>query len=388
MLRQEPESDRLVPLPLVLACIVLACAEVMHHRPRDALTHLRGAFAMMSMHENWNSPRTVSGLSPTTAGQDTQWTLDHEDEVSLLFIKLDLQKATYGGAPDLSLTSADSTRYQVGNLKEIHEADHALCKILNSCYRFVASAGSYRYKPASTVPPSFRIEQGRHIANLTTLISLLDRLVRQSTCNWRQLEIGGHESYIHALVLHSQCLSALITTSTTLDPYEKAYDKYALQFQQIIQAVEEVLRIDQTEREGGSNLAPFTPEMGIIQPLFLAAEKYRDSTWRQRAVELLKRAGREGPWVGKIEAAIAHTCACFEEKNAVVHENSIHILPEHIDEKDRLGGSSLDQVDQDSNSMLWAQIRLYKRRDVDVLCGNHIENERHWRIWKETVGIP
>jgi hypothetical protein len=385
MLKQETESHRFVPLPLLLACVVLACVEVMHHRPRDALTHLRGAFAMMSIHENWKSPPPDFRVSPD---QDTHWILDGEDDLSLLLVKLDLQKATYGGAPDLSLTSAASIGHQVGEFRDVHEADRALCKILNSCYQFITSAGHYKYKPASTVPSSFQIEQGHHLANLRTWLSLLHRLVRQSVCNWKQMEATSNGSYIHALVLRSQCLGAIITASTVLNTNERGYDTYAPQFQQIVQAVEEVMRIEQTERVIGFKLPSFTPEMGIIQPLFLTAEKYRDSVWRRRAIQLLQQAGREGPWVGKIEAVVARSCADFEEKNAAGHGVSPHILPEHIDEKDRLCGSSIFHVEQAPDSMLWAHILLYKRRDVNVLSGNDIENESHWQTWQEIVGIP
>jgi hypothetical protein len=107
-----------------------------------------------------------------------------------------------------------------------------------------------------------------------------------------------------------------------------AYDAHASHFQQIVKDGEQVMTLrgshftqnstSSAPYTGFSGLAPhllsrFTTGPGIIQPLLLTASKYRASRWRYRAIAVLSLAGREGPWVGPREAAVAHRIMELEE---------------------------------------------------------------------------
>ena len=120
----------------------------------------------------------------------------------------------------------------------------------------------------------------------------------------------------HVLVLRMTCLSALIYVSTNLRSYETSFDVHASRFQQIVVDAEKIhwIRsiIDKLTKRA-SNHPYFSRGPGIIQPLFLTAEKYRDSHWRRRAITCLSEAGLEGPFNGPREAAIALRIIQHEE---------------------------------------------------------------------------
>ncbi|RSM07216.1 hypothetical protein CEP52_005315 [Fusarium oligoseptatum] len=134
---------------------------------------------------------------------------------------------------------------------------------------------------------------------------------------------GGNEQL---LVLRAQCLAAFINVANILEPREMAFDDYAPEFQEIITSVE-ILSLNAADGGGPPLNIPdalplFTPEMGIIHPLYFTALKYRDPFWRRRAVALLRRSGREGPWVGEIEAALASAIASEMENQQAGTQSS------------------------------------------------------------------
>jgi hypothetical protein len=69
-----------------------------------------------------------------------------------------------------------------------------------------------------------------------------------------------------------------------------------------------------------------------VEPLFLAAIKYRRSARRRQAVEPLRRTGLEGPWDGKLLAAVATRIIEIEEENVDLQALE-EAFPEHISER-------------------------------------------------------
>lgn len=99
-------------------------------------------------------------------------------------------------------------------------------------------------------------------------------------------------------------------------PHEMSYDIHASAFRQILLDAEAVLstrsaKEDLPDRPLGHLRFSIGP--GIIQPLYVVAEKYRESSWRRRAISCLSGAGLEGPWNGPREAAAALRLAQHEE---------------------------------------------------------------------------
>ncbi|OAL23437.1 hypothetical protein AYO22_06487 [Fonsecaea multimorphosa] len=260
------------PLPVLVACILLACAETIQHRHTDALLHLRGAFSVMNSRE-WLAARSANSKALL------------EDDLSCLFGKLDLQVITYALAnpPELQFPVAPGIDADVTTFTP-QQADRELFRTLHSCYSFATKASEYKYLPRADSRELLVLEQSRHIAELNRWLS-----------RYRQYSKMCHDisplNDLHGLVLQAHCLSALIYVSNILDPFETGYDRYAPQFQQIVECVEQAMSAKAIE----ADMPTFNAEMGIIQPLFFTAVKYRDSAWRSKAISLLQKCGREGP---------------------------------------------------------------------------------------------
>jgi hypothetical protein len=235
------------------------------------------------------------------------------------------------------------------------------------------------------------IEQGRHRGNL------------QQWLDYNQLDplqSIDHPQNEQLLVLRMQCLAALIYGSNVLQPYETAYDSYVLEFQEIISSAKAVLDIRYGDKASNS-LPLFTPEMGIIQPLFFAALNYRSSFWRNQAPDLLRKSGREGPWCGEIEAKVLEVVITAEQ-DAHSDESQHNDIPEdrRVHQSlvlDYLGRRCVSVTrDQGAGSPArFTKVQLSRCRDVKaMLSDDGGQNTRswmdgkYWDIWFEIIALP
>lgn len=232
-------------------------------------------------------------------GNGSPAAVSQDEGISTLFEKLNLHTATYvlTRSPDLP------SLYPATPHPTTISPDRALCKILHTCYHFISATRQYKYTNSSLIPSNILIEQGRHLGNLQQWLSL------------HQLD-PSHPQNEQLIILRAQSLAGLIHCATVLQPYETAYDKYEREFKEIIALAEALFAIqpEVINSPGYSGDLPhFAPEMGIIQPLFLTALKCRHPFWRRKALDLLQKSGREGPWCGAIEAAILKVAIEVEE---------------------------------------------------------------------------
>ncbi|CVK85210.1 uncharacterized protein FPRN_06913 [Fusarium proliferatum] len=268
-------------LPCMVACLLMAFTETLQQRSDRGYMHLQGALAVMAARGNSSANSSIDDVGLAT-----------------LFEKLNLHSVTYATSFDVPLTGQSNKPSPA-----LMPPDRALYSILHASYRFISSALPYKYAHPSQIPSDLLIEQGRCRGNLQQWL-LSNQLDPQYSISDPQNE--------QLVVLRMQCYAALIYVSNTLQPFETAFDSYALEFQEIIASAKAILDIRSSDKSSNS-LSMFTPEMGIIQPLFFATLKYRNSFWRRQALDLLKKSGREGPWCGAIEAQILEVVIAAEE---------------------------------------------------------------------------
>jgi hypothetical protein len=367
--------------PLILSCILLACVEVMQRCRGNALRHLEGAFKVLEISDDSNL-----SLTPTTTatpGTEKYYSLPgtpspaiaKKDDLFLLLKSLDLETSTYvlSRTPALPASTDDETEFE---FTSVRGADLQLTIILHNLYHFTSLAAKMKYLPASQIPRNVSIEQGRQLARLALWLKCLDTNILHKT---HDLTTSAHR---HALMLRAQCLIAQIYASTILCPYETEYDRYATKFQQIIEIAEVVV-----DAKMESSIK-FRPGLGIIQPLLFTSVKYRDSVWRRRAIALLLRAGTEGPWMGKLEGAVARRVAEVEEENLDVPYEQI--TPDMIAERKRVCGENLLH-DHWVDSMQTDILRIGLTRCVDIeymISGKEsFESDRHWNSWEEDIRV-
>ncbi|KAF5230747.1 hypothetical protein FANTH_13739 [Fusarium anthophilum] len=233
------------PFPCAVACLLMGFAETLQQRSDRGYMHLQGALAVMATRGNSRakSPMDDGGLAT-------------------LFEKLNLHSVTYATSIDIPLTGEANKPSSA-----LMSPDRALYSILHTSYRFISSALPYKYAQPTQIPSNLLFEQGRCRGNLQQWLS-------SNQLN-PQLSISDPQNE-QLLVLRMQCYTAFIYVSNALQPFETAYDHYALEFQEIIASAKAVLDIRSSD-EASNSLPLFTPEMGIIQPLFFATLKYRHS---------------------------------------------------------------------------------------------------------------
>ncbi|CVK85642.1 uncharacterized protein FMAN_06771 [Fusarium mangiferae] len=380
LVQNEVSNLRNGALPCMVACLLMAFTETLQQRSDRGYMHLQGALAVMAARGNIGAESPIVALGLAT-----------------LFEKLNLHSVTYATSLDVPLTGESNKPSSV-----LVSPDRALYSILHASYRFISSALPYKYAHPTQIPPDLLIEQGRCRGNLQQWLSS-NQLNPQYSISDPQNE--------QLLVLRMQCYTALIYVSNTLQPFETAYDSYALEFQEIIASAKAVLDIRSSDKSSDS-LPMFTPEMGIIQPLFFATLKYRNSFWRKQALGLLQKSGREGPWCGAIEAQILEVVIAAEENTLdnlsstfnepqssmpstdVLEQQRVHLclVQDYLDR--RYESITLDKGA--GSPARFAKVQLCKCRDLKGMLSDETRaprkdfwaDERYWDTWHQNVPLP
>ncbi|KAF5236731.1 hypothetical protein FANTH_11138 [Fusarium anthophilum] len=337
------------PIPCVVACLFLGFVEALQQRLNKALVHLQGTFSLMMSQTD----------KQLLAEVDT-------DSLVLLLKKLDLHVATYAVShpPNLPMKP-----FVMGDVLQAYPPDGSLFKILHSAYHFTAKAFRYKYTSRRTIPPELLIEQGRQLANLKQWLSLNEIPSLSNT--------ESHESLI---VLRSQCLAALVNTATIMEPRETAYDCYRPEFEEIITSIGALFLSknlqDAPTQKASDWLPSFVPEMGIIHPLYFAAKKYRSPFWRRKALSLILKSGKEGPWCAETEGSLIAAIINAEEgtfnKESLRLGHTLEQSPACIPEEQRFGHVWASDPESEDGECTYETRKRYTRtmmfrcRDVEA----------------------
>ena len=411
-------------VPILVACILLACTDVFHRRLRSALMHLQGAIKLL---EGRNAASaTAKGASPLSPGvvghglcpQPGPLLLEEEDdEITALFRMLDVHTSSFadGRPPDMQIALVPTSPNPASSRITVQRTSRELIAIIQACYCFTSQASQCKYLPKVLVPADLLIQQGHHLGALKLWLRRLTHDILPTLEPSARQPSAATVQYTHCLILRNLCISTIIYASTILDPHETDWDIHARNFQNIVTGAEMIhacRRRQRGEAWPSSTLAStFTPSPGIIQPLYLTALKYRHPIWRRRALELLRQSGVEGPWHGRFMAAGAQCAIHAEEsefardanssvKVGKVDAGSIH-LESLIPERLRISGCGTDvegvsQWERTQGGKTVSQMRLSRCKDVNGMLAAGLEEQdpakqpafkhkRHWDIWTETV---
>lgn len=375
-IQQDLASQPHGSVPLILSCALLAFAELLQHHQYNALMHFQGALKLLCNRNNFLIQARASDV-------DDAATPVLEDGLSLMFMKLDIQKASYALdlAPDLTFPSGRHLSHLSWNMRTILEAEQRLVWLIHSSYHFTAHASHFKYLAPGDVPSDLFVEQGRHIAQLLLWLDIINLDFLPTQCDpARKLPT---DTFAHVLVLRLQCLSTLVYLSTVLSAHECSYDFHGPRFQTIVEDAAMVLDQD---LGASSGLGQFRPCPGIIQPLFLSATKYRHPIWRRQAIELLQRSGREGPFDGALLAAVATRAVEIEEGECRPLETNETLLP-IIPEIGRVHGCGLDAKAKDGEPIHTATVMFSRCRNVERMHSGSCswDHSSNWIIWDEVI---
>jgi hypothetical protein len=426
-------------VPILVACVLLASADVLLCRRRLALMHLRGAIKLLeernAISSNSRAMDSLVGINDhSTSSMDSLPLEESDDDITVLFRLLDVQTISYadGFPPEMHTALVRTPQDTASSSPCIHRIGRELIALIQTCYCFTSHALQYTYRPQILVPTDLLIEQGRHIATLKLWLRRLTYDLLPCMEASIDSKSAASSNYMHCLMLRNLCLAAIIYVSSILDAYETGWDIHARYFQEIITGAELILENRRRRRCGELSSAAFTftPSPGIIQPLYLTALKYRHPRWRRRALELLRQSGKEGPWDGKLMAAAAQRAIDIEESELVRdrdcsvgvdqadagYDGKVH-LEDIVPERVRISGcgpETGDYVEEEILKWEWIKdseymshigstgrrnvspVRFSRCRDVHKMLAAGLDGQvpgeeaawkdkRHWEMWSEIV---
>lgn len=375
------------PECLLLSCLILACAEVLQWREVSAMVHVQGAFTLLR--DRWTSNSTVEvarcdGRPEDTKLSDGSDVFTPKDELDFLFVRLDLLTASYALGLPPRLPHLDLQLLFDIPPNERHQSNLELEVIhtVHSCYHVAYLISEYKYLGLRYLPLELAFQQARHIAQLFARLGDVERQLRSQNGSKVCTE-GFRPTPRVALILRSQCLASLIYLSMISNGHECGYDAYASYFQQIIADADTLLGSEAMHNEVYAN---FSTGLGILQPLLLAATKYRDPVLRRRAIALLKKGGREGPFHGPTLSAIASRAVEVEEASLEAQGLQATAATD-ISESVRLHGTGIYLEGMAGSDNAKVEVTLSRCHDVDGIqhSTKRWDDPEHWDIWTETV---
>ena len=303
-------------------CVLFTVYEVLRGNNNAAVVHLVGGLRTLQSLQ----PREM--LSGDAVEAKKRKPTAHNiflEEISNLFARLDVQASSLvdGTALHIPVKFADfavskqSTPSQL-LYSNLDQARNALVQLLAAVWDFLqthASQWKYIY-PESPPPESISLQQ-TILSDLTTWLSNFHALLESRS---RHSPPPNPKDIQSSYTLRMQYLAASIRLSTCFDPEESAYDTHISKFNEIIDLGSFILnpflppKSTTTLRPHPHPRFSFTIDLGLIYPLYFTAFKCRDLPTRRTAIQLLKVAGREGPWDGSRMAMIVEKIVEVEEE--------------------------------------------------------------------------
>ncbi|KAL9608014.1 MAG: hypothetical protein Q9167_007118, partial [Letrouitia subvulpina] len=326
-LSDQKQAQKMLEETLV-ACVLFIGMEILQEDDLPALMHLEGGLKILS------NNISQSLLDEETASRE----ISPLSRLAKIFTRLDVQAASY--IPSRISQPLQSNQHKTQSLNSL----------LNERATFMQKLANWRAR--------------------------FESLIAQSS--------HGKEE-ISALWL--AYLSILVTLSTCLDNQETAYDVYLSHFQDMNSHAKVILTPhDNKARNRSSPQSPktgFSLETKVIQPLFFTALKCREYHTRVEAITLLRQCGKEGPWDGDIEAAIAGYVMYAEELQRDQQPDTFG-----IPERARIRNVELIHIDR-AGRRVWVRCSTrcfdYKVRDTfnHTLSAEALQDGYRWDLHEQ-----
>lgn len=297
-------------------CILFITHETLCGYNLRAMRHLHGGLAILSevLSKSWVS---TSACAETIANTCKKFP-ESLREITSQFSRINVIASTY---PSYSY-HAKIIREPLVPEKFFHgaQAYDILCDIITKV-QHLRNLGSehncqYIYAP---MPPHLPLE-------IKQTEGIMDQWIKA----YRELEASPNfaekeprvSNTIPTKTIMTQYLAARIELSLVLYTEELAYDDLTETYKEINDRAADIIASRNYLRSVGS--------FGIIQPLWLVANKCRDWKIRIRAIDLLNKSGGQGLWTGRSMAAGAEWVS---EKEHIDEDGNFH---EFVPEERRL----------------------------------------------------
>ena len=271
--RMQSQNENEILEIALICCILFHSFETLHGNLDEALLHLQNGLKML---QEWKSKRAeaTSPATPTSV----------QYEISQVFSRLNVQSRWFFD-PELpslhNLTETAFSKTVPETFQDLNQARDFLFAMYNDGFSFYSRMVERGLKSSATAPTSAAlvslVEFGGLDAYLIQWLSAFDKFIKQKAPSMTSQELKG------TLLLRIHYLSGFIILHKTPQPGQCAYDTYNHYFEQIVSLADSLL--DTTKCPDSTCGTPsFSPDFGIIPPLFHAAVSYRDPSIRRRAV--------------------------------------------------------------------------------------------------------
>jgi len=301
---------------MYLVCGVLfIIVEVLQGDNRKALAHLDGAIALLE------EPRDT-----TTAGQLLM--TDLEQELRPIISRFDVEASIFSTKrpPRLTLpplASLDQDGDARIRLFPLDQAAHELNNLIAHVLHFKRTrANTLRYETGGDIPPEALQTQQQLAAHFqrwwqsaAAPLSAISPLV-------------DPERFTRATLLRIQYHAMWTMLKCCLNAEETDYDRYLDVFSELVRLVGLLVETHHHQwaisTSTGMTSRSFSPETGIVFPLYWTCLRCRDGRVRRTALHLLRKCSQEGVWIPEIHARVAER-AMEVEGGGVSRESSLSL---------------------------------------------------------------
>ena len=284
----------------ILGSLVFLAIEVLQGHELGALMHLQSAHAILKSLPSLRDHSNTPDLKPVNLSNI--FTDDIEDLLTA-FTRLSVDQYLFHG-------SYGAISIDVPTLppwfRSIQEAQTALNGIVAAMYFFLRGRKQdLKTLPSDPLPDKISAGQSKIQSVLQFWYNLFNDFIEKKT----HVDIRVRH---HANVLLVQYLVAWIQISVYFFHSQMMYDTYLTEFEQIVNMTSAVVKAD---NESWMKLRGpcFTLDIAMAQPLYFVAFRCRDPVLRRRAIEVMKKVGREGIYTGRTVAKVATWIVDTEE---------------------------------------------------------------------------
>ncbi|OQD79878.1 hypothetical protein PENANT_c042G04020 [Penicillium antarcticum] len=262
------------PYIALISCVLFICVETIQGRMEEALQLLRQGMSLILDLRAKALHGTVSGSKAALL----------ENTIIPLFLRLNTIALTISGTQPSELFSFSNNRDD--RFTSLESARQSITTLGAECILFQRDAGFHLQVNGGDVCVSGDLFAKQKA--LQVRLALWKNAYAHLCQSLRQKSPTALEYPIHTeptlLTYHA---AASIYVSGSLTKHETVYDDFMDDFQAIVD--QSSLTLDAIEKLNGAQ-PPFTFEMGVGLPLFVAATKCRHPWLRRRALQLMKRA--------------------------------------------------------------------------------------------------
>lgn len=297
VLSEQLRMDRLPRQVVLTCCLLFVWLELLRNDFEAAITHLKSGLRILrdmkqqQQQSQLHTSASHSGFNPMLL-KDVDRTISH------MFTRLQIQVTIHGSpGSDVKFTPTASPLETIiqqvpSSFADVAEARDCLDNISTFAFRLIRQKQQFEasQRPKATISPNSTWPlliraRDSYLAHLEQWHTAFQNSMHLITA------VGADSPAI--LLLRINYTMVIMVMKNLFTESELAYDRYNVDFDQLVGLAEAILRHSRRE----TSCSALSLDAGILPCLFYTSLKCRDTAIRRRALHVLKSAPeREGLW--------------------------------------------------------------------------------------------